>query len=141
MEVGQATKMSRALKAVCDVNRIRILGILVNGEFCVSDLVDRLGIDQPKVSHHLAILRGAGIILSRRQGRHINYSIRESIHHREQTPDGPLDVFDLGELSVSFKFGRETDAGLGMDGSPTPASPPTPRPAGSGPSIEGTAGA
>jgi ArsR family transcriptional regulator len=124
METGQASKMSRSLKAVSDVNRIRILGILVNGEFCVSDLVERLGIDQPKVSHHLAILRGASIILSRRQGRHINYSIRESIHRREQTPQGLQDVFDLGELSVSFRFVRDHDAGQVLDGRPAHVPPP-----------------
>ena len=104
MEMLQATKMSRSLKALCDVNRIRILEVLVKGEFCVSELVEQLVIDQPKVSHHLAILRSAGIIRSRRDGRHINYSIRPSVHKRLEAPDGSIDVFDLGELTVSFNF-------------------------------------
>jgi len=110
MEMLQATKMSRSLKALCDVNRIRILEILARGEFCVSDLVDQLAIDQPKVSHHLAILRSAGIISSRRDGRHINYSIRPTVHRKLQEEAGALDVFDLGELSVSFRFAARTAA-------------------------------
>ncbi|MFT7463039.1 MAG: DNA-binding transcriptional ArsR family regulator [Pseudohongiellaceae bacterium] len=101
MDNAQATKMSLALKSVSDVNRIRILQILSQGEFCVSDLVERLQIDQPKVSHHLAILKTAGIIRSRRDGRHINYSLESTVHHRQDQKD---DVFDLGSLAVSFRF-------------------------------------
>lgn len=104
MEMLQANKMSRSLKALCDVNRIRILEILVKGEFCVSELVEQLAIDQPKVSHHLAILRSAGIIRSRRDGRHINYSIRPSVHRRVETAEESTDIFDLGELTVTFRF-------------------------------------
>jgi DNA-binding transcriptional ArsR family regulator len=103
MDLLQATRMSRNLKALCDVNRIRILEILVKGEFCVSDLVEQLQIDQPKVSHHLAILRSAGIIRSRREGRHINYSIRPSVYSPPTEPDQD-DVFDLGDISVAFRF-------------------------------------
>ena len=110
MDPAQTTRMSRALKAVSDENRIRILEVLVRGEHCVSDLVHELSIDQPKVSHHLAILRSAGVIKSRRDGRHINYSVRGSLHRREATPQGPVDVFDLGDLSVAFRFGEVTGA-------------------------------
>jgi ArsR family transcriptional regulator len=109
--VIEVSKISRSLKALCDANRIRILEILATGEHCVSDLVDRLGIDQPKVSHHLAILRSASIVRSRRDGRHINYSLRREVHKRVEAPEGPMDVFDLGEISVSFRFGRPASAG------------------------------
>lgn len=112
MDMLQANNMSRSLKALCDVNRIRILEILVRGEFCVSDLVEQLSIDQPKVSHHLAILRSASIIRSRRDGRHINYSIRPNVHLHTEGEDGPVDVFNLGELSVSFRFERPQETGL-----------------------------
>src|SRR5262245_51880916 len=108
MQTGvEVSKISRSLKALCDSNRIRILEILAGGEHCVSDLVERLVIDQPKVSHHLAILRSAGIGRSRRDGRHINYSLRPTIHRRVEAPEGLTDVFDLGEISVCFRFTRE----------------------------------
>ncbi len=110
MELLQASRMSRGLKALSDVNRIRILEILVKGEHCVTDLVEQLGIDQPKVSHHLAILRSASIIRSRRDGRHINYSIRPAIHRRSTTPGGSEDVFDLGDIAVTFRFGVAASA-------------------------------
>jgi len=113
--------MSAGLKALCDANRIRILEILVGGEFCVSDLVQRLGVDQPKVSHHLGILRAAAIIRSRRDGRHINYSVRPGVHRRQETPQGIMDVFDLGDLSVSFRFRRD---GLARQGTETISAEP-----------------
>jgi ArsR family transcriptional regulator len=119
MEMLHATKMSRSLKALCDVNRIRILEILVKGEFCVSELVEQLAIDQPKVSHHLAILRSAGIIRSRRDGRHINYSIRPTVYSRMENPDGATDVFDLGELTVTFRFGAVARMEDGAEPPPT----------------------
>ena len=115
MEMLHATKMSRSLKALCDVNRIRILEILVKGEFCVSELVEQLAIDQPKVSHHLAILRSAGIIRSRRDGRHINYSIRPTVYRRMENGEGTTDVFDLGELTVTFRFGNAVRLGDGVE--------------------------
>jgi ArsR family transcriptional regulator len=104
MPSADADRMSAGLKALCDPNRIRILEILVTGEHCVSHLVERLAIDQPKVSHHLGILRGASIIRSRRDGRRINYSVKPGVHLRQETAAGVLDVFDLGPLSVSFRF-------------------------------------
>ena len=108
--VVEVSRISRSLKALCDANRIRILEILSTGEHCVSELVERLAIDQPKVSHHLAILRAAGIVRSRREGRHINYSLRPAIHKRIEAPEGLTDVFDLGEITVCFRFGREAPA-------------------------------
>lgn len=120
MDLMQANKMSQHLKALCDVNRIRILQILVQGEFCVTELVERLQIDQPKVSHHLAILRAAGVIRSRRDGRHINYSIRPTVHRRITSQDGLQDVFDLGLLSVAFRF-QEGVAARVVTSQPQPA--------------------
>jgi len=108
--VVEVSRISRSLKALCDANRIRILEILSTGEHCVSELVERLAIDQPKVSHHLAILRAAGIVRSRREGRHINYSLRPTIHKHIEAPEGLTDVFDLGEITVCFRFAREAAA-------------------------------
>ena len=124
--VQEVSQISRSLKALCDVNRIRILEILVKGEFCVSELVEQLQIDQPKVSHHLAILRSAGIIRSRRDGRHINYSIRPTVYSRMENPEGATDVFDLGELTVTFRFGAVARMNDEVEGAGNTATPTTP---------------
>lgn len=116
MQNAQAARMARCLKTLSDPSRIRILRILVRGEFCVSDLVTQLQVDQPKVSHHLAILRSAGIIRCRRDGRHINYSLFPAVHQRKSGAaggQGAVDEFNLGDISVSFSFAAEAEQAVG----------------------------
>ena len=73
----------QVFKLLSDETRLRILLYLVReGELHVTALCDRLGQSQPAVSHHLALLRVAGLIEARRDGKHNFYSIRKSHFHR-----------------------------------------------------------
>jgi DNA-binding transcriptional ArsR family regulator len=56
-------------KALADVNRLRIVQRLAEGEATVSELIERIGLSQPLVSWHLGRLRYAGLIQTRRVGR------------------------------------------------------------------------
>ena len=56
-------------KALADVNRLRIVQRLAQGEATVSELIDRVGLSQPLVSWHLGRLRVAGLVQTRRVGR------------------------------------------------------------------------
>jgi ArsR family transcriptional regulator len=56
-------------KALADVNRLRIVRRLAEGDATVSDLIEQVGLSQPLVSWHLARLRLAGLIETRRAGR------------------------------------------------------------------------
>ena len=56
-------------KALSDVNRLRIVQRLSESEATVSDLIDHVGLSQPLVSWHLARLRLAGLVETRRAGR------------------------------------------------------------------------
>lgn len=62
-------------KALCDENRVRIVGILLEREHCVCELIDRLDLSQSTVSHHVRILKDAGLISDRRQGKWNYYSL------------------------------------------------------------------
>ena len=62
-------------KALGDENRIRILKTLRSGEKCACKLLEELNISQPTLSHHMKILCDAGIVLGRREGKWIHYSI------------------------------------------------------------------
>lgn len=57
------------LKALADPTRLRIAGYLAQREFCVCDLEELLGISQSMTSHHLGVLRRAGLLVSRREER------------------------------------------------------------------------
>jgi ArsR family transcriptional regulator, arsenate/arsenite/antimonite-responsive transcriptional repressor len=62
-------------KALADGTRLRILGLLLAGEVCVCDIHDSLGLPQPKVSRHLAYLRRAGLVETRRDGLWVHYRL------------------------------------------------------------------
>jgi ArsR family transcriptional regulator len=63
-------------KALSDESRQKILLTLEeNGELRVSDLVERLNISQPTMSHHLGVLKHAGLVDDRRQGQSIYYVV------------------------------------------------------------------
>ena len=65
-------------KAIADETRQRIMRILCCRELCVSDLVAEVGnVSQPTVSHHLQILRGAGLVDTRREGKQVYYTLRQ----------------------------------------------------------------
>ncbi len=63
------------LKALADPDRLRILLQLYEGPASVSELAAQLGDDIAKVSHHLGILRRAGIAQAQKQGRFVIYRL------------------------------------------------------------------
>jgi ArsR family transcriptional regulator len=74
----QISSMERLFQALGDTTRLRILGLLLTGEVCVCDIHDSLGISQPKASRHLAYLRRAGLVDTRRDGLWVHYRLAES---------------------------------------------------------------
>lgn len=73
-----ANEMAPVLGALADPARLRIVSMLAaapDGAACGCDLESPLNLSQPTVSHHLKILREAGLIEGNRQGRWIYYSV------------------------------------------------------------------
>jgi ArsR family transcriptional regulator len=62
-------------RALGDANRQRILQLLLQGEMCVGDIVAEFETSQPTISHHLSVLRQAGLVTSRRDGKQVYYAI------------------------------------------------------------------
>lgn len=67
--------METVFKALADRTRLRILGLLLTGEVCVCDIYESLKIPQPKASRHLAYLKRAGLVETRRQGLWVYYRL------------------------------------------------------------------
>lgn len=61
--------------SLSDKTRLRLLGLMADGEVSVGYLADTLGESQPKISRHLAYLRNAGLVSTRRDGKWIYYGI------------------------------------------------------------------
>ncbi|MDE3155150.1 MAG: winged helix-turn-helix transcriptional regulator [Acidobacteriota bacterium] len=64
-------------KALADATRLRILGLLLTGEVCVCHIHESLRIPQPRASRHLAYLRRAGLVATRRDGLWVHYRLAE----------------------------------------------------------------
>ena len=71
--------LEQQLKALADKNRLTLLACMKNGEVCVCDFVEVLGISQPAVSQQLKKLKDAGIILERKSGTWKYYRIAEQL--------------------------------------------------------------
>ncbi len=65
----------RICKAFANPTRLRILDLLAKDEYTVSDIQNELGIAAPNISQHLAILKAAGVVSTRRNGKQILCSL------------------------------------------------------------------
>ena len=70
--------------ALADVNRLRLLHLMQNGEICVCYLQGVLQTNQPKVSRHLAYLRKSGLVAARRDGVWMHYQLSRSLNPAAQ---------------------------------------------------------
>ena len=74
----QLLGMERLFQALGDATRLRILGLLLTGEVCVCHIHESLGVSQPKASRHLAYLRRAGLVDSRKEGLWVYYRLADT---------------------------------------------------------------
>ncbi|MFG2075079.1 ArsR family transcriptional regulator [Nonomuraea maritima] len=75
---NDATELAALLKAVADPVRLRLLSMIgshAGGEACVCDLTDAFDLTAPTISHHLKVLRTAGLIDGERRGTWVYYRI------------------------------------------------------------------
>lgn len=85
---------ARLFKALADPYRLRILGTLARAthEVCVCDFTESLPLNQPTVSHHLRILREAGLVACERRGTWVYYQLAADALERIRAAIG--DVFE-----------------------------------------------
>lgn len=71
-------KNARVFKAFCDIKRLSVLELLQDGEKCACELLEQMNISQSTLSHHMRILCESGIVVGRRDGKWMYYSISKS---------------------------------------------------------------
>ena len=112
---GVVKDLAQLFKLLADETRLRILDMLgARKELCVRDLWERLGQSQPAVSHHLGLLRMAGLVDTRHEGKHIYYRI-----HQERFDEmmGMMQQTQVGERLLSA--GAESVKPQEMSGDPS----------------------
>jgi ArsR family transcriptional regulator len=118
-------------RALADPTRLRLLNLIADREICVCYFVEILKTSQPKISRHLAYLRKAGIVASRRDGKWMHYRLavprdevaakilRETLGHLRGKPEMQRDIARLSSVCCApQKF-------VLLQGAPQPALVPT----------------
>src|SRR6202020_2360223 len=97
-------ELPRLFAALADRTRLRLLNLMNGREVCVCYFVEILKQSQPKISRHLAYLRTAGIVSSRREGKWMHYSI--------ERPRDARACAILDATLISFKADRDMQSDL-----------------------------
>ena len=91
----QSDKCARSLKALADRDRLRIIQCLQEGEQSVGGLAKSLRLEIANVSHHLGVLRHAGLVRDRKAGKYVLYSLAPKMA-RPDAAGKRASVLDLG---------------------------------------------
>jgi ArsR family transcriptional regulator len=95
-------------RAMADATRLRLLNLIADREICVCYFVEILKMSQPKISRHLAYLRKAGLVTSRREAKWMHYRLaipkdavaanilRETLNHLRGKVEMQRDIARLG---------------------------------------------
>jgi ArsR family transcriptional regulator, lead/cadmium/zinc/bismuth-responsive transcriptional repressor len=84
--------LAETFRLLGDPTRVRIVDALAQGQLCVHEISDRIGISESAVSHQLRLMRSMRIVRGRREGRCVYYTLDD--HH-------VLDLFQQGLRHVS----------------------------------------
>lgn len=69
--------LAELFKVFSDSTRIRILYVLFDGEMCVGDISEKLGMTQSAISHQLRVLKQSRLVKAKREGKEIYYSLAD----------------------------------------------------------------
>ncbi len=78
LPLDDARVVARFFQVLSDPTRVRMVKALAEGQWCVSDLTEALGMDQPAVSHQLRYLRQLGLVRWKKNGRHVHYTLADN---------------------------------------------------------------
>ncbi len=78
LDLGTAAQLARVFQALSDPTRVRIIALLAGRELCVHTIVELLGMTQSAVSHQLRTMRDMRLVRSRKEGRHVYYTLDDA---------------------------------------------------------------
>jgi ArsR family transcriptional regulator len=73
--LAQRANTAEWFHALSDETRLEIVAMLSSGERCVCELMDALDVAQSRLSFHLRVLKEAGLVMDRKDGRWVHYSL------------------------------------------------------------------
>lgn len=106
-EVASFEALSALYRQLSDPVRLRLFWILCHCEECVIDLSAMMGMSSPALSHHLKLLKSAGLILSRRDGKEVHYRAADT-REAKLLHDQIESLMTLTCPVVKESFGKES---------------------------------
>ncbi len=82
-------------KVFGDSSRLKLLGLLLQSEMCVTDIAEKLDMSQSAVSHQLRVLRQSRLVKYRREGKTVFYSLDDE-HVEDILKEGIAHIIHLG---------------------------------------------
>ena len=76
-------KIANIFRALSDDTRLRVIKLLQERELCVCELMQVLAMSQPRISRHMSVLKNAGLVEDRREGKWVYYSLRNEAQGKE----------------------------------------------------------
>lgn len=76
---AHATRAAEFLRVLASPHRLMVVCVLIEGERTVGELNARIALGQSALSQHLAVLRRAGVVTTRREGRRIHYAVASGV--------------------------------------------------------------
>jgi ArsR family transcriptional regulator, zinc-responsive transcriptional repressor len=120
VEEDQVNLIVEVFRMLADATRIRVLWALTDGELSVNELAEKVSKPAPSVSQHLAKLRMARLVRTRRVGTTIFYSL-ENEHVRQLVVDAVFNAEHAGPGVPSHHRGDPAVAGITTDRPPRKA--------------------
>lgn len=91
------TSLTRGIQALADPTRRAILQMLNGGDLAAGEIAARFQISAPSVSHHLSVLKNAGLVLAQRSGQNIVYRLNTTVV--QEVLQQLMDLFKVGEAT------------------------------------------
>ena len=98
-----AAEMATKLKALADPVRLRLFSTVAShagGEACVCDISDGIDVTQPTISHHLRVLRDAGLLTSERRASWVYYAVAPDALHNLAALFAATDIDSIVEMGA-----------------------------------------
>lgn len=101
-DVLSSDQCATLLKALADKERLRIIQLLRDGPLSVTEIGDRLRLEIANASHHLGVLRRAGLVFPERRGKQIIYEVSRDVLQKHQAE---CDHLNLGCCRLEIPTG------------------------------------
>lgn len=124
IEFQEAKRIAGMLAAVGEPTRMMILHCLAEGPAHVGDLAERVGVPMVNMSHHLGVMRQAGLLDDTKSGRRVVYAIRDEVFR--PGGDGTLGTFQFGVLKLTLNRIGPAANGAKKPAAEKPAKPSKP---------------